>query len=169
MMKKFGLFLWKLLVLIFALMYFLDWGYTYIYAHANPRNKLQYIRKLNHQKFDVVFLGSSRVANHIDSELFDQLSHKKTINLGVQGANLADNLLQLKLLLSKNSVDYLFLQIDNNLEVVTTSNISQAEAIPFIHEQIIEAHTQKFIQKYQVLKFVPFYIYKIIYIKYLFE
>lgn len=161
MMKKFGLFLLKLLVLIFALMYFLDCGYTYVYSNAKPRNNLQYIRQLNHQKFDIVFLGSSRVANHIDSELFDQLSQKKTINLGVQGANLADNLLQLKLLLSKNKVDYLFLQIDANLEIVTTSNISQAEAIPYINEPIIDAHIKQFVTGYNALKYTPFYRYAV--------
>ncbi|MBS1534217.1 MAG: hypothetical protein JST78_04000 [Bacteroidetes bacterium] len=140
-------------------MFVLDSGYTYVYQSAQPRNKLQYIIQLNQQKFDVVFLGSSRVANHIDSELFDQLSHKKSINLGVQGANLVDNLLQLKLFLSKNSTDYLFLQIDDNLEYCKPSNISQAEAMPFLNNPIVSEHSKKFIDEYVYLKYIPFYRY----------
>ena len=103
-MKKFVTYTLSILVLTIGLVYLSDFIYTEVYTHFKPRNKLQYILKTKNENFDIVFIGSSRVANHIDTELFDSISNKKTINLGVEGAGLNDNLLQLKLLINSNHI-----------------------------------------------------------------
>ena len=138
-----------------------DLGDTKIYRDCHPRNKLQYILKLKHQQFDVVFLGSSRVANHIDTKLFSEISNKKSINLGVEGAGINDNLLQLQLLLAQNKVKVLYLQIDTNLETTLPSNISTAEAMPFIANPSIEKHTKIYSDAFIALYYIPFYRYAI--------
>lgn len=147
------------MLLIVVLMVAMDLGYTSIYNNCKPRNKLQYILNLKNEKFDVVFIGSSRVANHIDSELFDKLSNQKTINFGVEGANLNDNLLQLELLLKNNTSRFVFLQIDSNLETTNPSNISTAEAMPFIHNEIINNHSKRYLTNYFAISYIPFYRY----------
>ena len=101
-MKKLIAHFFLLIILVVALMLFFDWIYTYTYTTANPRNKIQYLVQLKAQKYDIIFLGSSRVANHIDPKFFNELSHKKTLNLGIEGAGLNDNLLELKLFLKNN-------------------------------------------------------------------
>ena len=160
-MKKFALHLFCLILLTAVLMVLLDKAYSETYQRSNPRNKLEYILKLKNQQFDVVFLGSSRVANHIDAELFDHLSHKKTINLGVEGAGLNDNLLELKLLLKNNRTRFVFLQVDTNLESITPSNISKAEAMPFLKNETVSKHIKKYDPNFRSLYYIPFYRYAI--------
>ncbi|WP_159023072.1 hypothetical protein [Formosa sp. L2A11] len=161
-MKKFIKYIIFLSILFIGLLYISDYVYTQIYLNSNPRNKLQYILNTTNQNFDIVFIGSSRVANHVDTKLFNSLSNKKTINLGAEGAGLNDNLLQLKLLLSqKNKISNLFLQIDSNFENEKPSNISTSEAMPFFKNKIINKHLQKYFSNYQKLKYIPFYRYAI--------
>ena len=160
-MKKFLLHIFSILALVFLLLFLCDMLYSKIYRDGIPRNKLHYIINLKKESFDVVFLGSSRVANHIDTDLFNKLSHKRTINLGVEGAGLNDNLLQLRLLLAHNQVKTVFLEIDSNLETTEPSNISTAEAMPFIHNPIVLAHTKKYHPNFDYLYYIPFYRYAI--------
>lgn len=152
----------SILILVIALLYFLDFVYTQAYVNANPRNKLQYILKTKNESYDIVFLGSSRVANHINTKLFDSLSNKNTINLGVEGAGLNDNLLQLKLLLANNNISNVFLQIDSNFEYEGPSNIVTSEAMPFLNtNKIINHHVKEYFDNYKNLKYIPFYRYAI--------
>lgn len=160
-MKKFLLHIFSILALVFLLLFLCDMLYSKIYRDGIPRNKLHYIINLKKESFDVVFLGSSRVANHIDTDLFNKLSHKRTINLGVEGANLNDNLLQLRLLLARNQVKTVLLQIDSNLETTESSNISTAEAMPFINNPIVMAHTKKYNPNFEGLCYIPFYRYAV--------
>lgn len=160
-MKKFGLHIVFLLGLVVLLFTICDSVYTSVYRNCQPRNKLEYILQLKNNHFDVVFLGSSRVANHIDSQLFSKLSGKKSINLGVEGAGLNDNLLQLQLLLEHNTVSQVYLQVDTNLESTAASNIATAEAMPFIQNEIVRRHTEKYNSNYQALYHIPFYRYAV--------
>jgi hypothetical protein len=160
-MKKFLQHFFSILLFVFLLILLCDVLYSIIYRDANPRSKLKYILNLKDENFDIVFLGSSRVANHIDTDLFNKLSHNKTINLGVQGAGLNDNMLQLKLLLESNDVKYVFLQIDSNLNSTVPSNISTSEAMPFIGNPIIRSHIKKYYTNFDYLYYIPFYRYAI--------
>lgn len=160
-MSQFIKYLFSLLLLIIGLLYLCDIIYTQTYINSNPRNKLQYILNTEDEVFDVVFLGSSRVANHIDVKLFDSLSHKKNINLGVEGAGLNDNLLQLKLLVDKNHISNIFLQIDFNFERTSPSNISISEAMPFLRNKIIKDHLKNNFINFKKLEYLPFYRYAI--------
>jgi len=160
-MKKYLLHFFSILALVFLLLFLCDILYSKIYGDSIPRNKLHYIINLKKESFDVVFLGSSRVANHIDTDLFNKLSNKRSINLGVEGAGLNDNLLQLRLLLAHNQVKTVFLQIDSNIETIGPSNISTAEAMPFVHNPIVMSHTEKYNPNFDYLYYIPFYRYAI--------
>ena len=160
-MLKFIKYSISIFVLTIALMYICDFLYTQAYLKSNPRNKLQYILKTKRQNFDIAFLGSSRVANHVNTKIFDSLSTKKTINLGVEGAGLNDNLLQLKLLIANNTISNIFLQIDFNFESIQPSNISTSEAMPFINNSIIKEHLKKEFKNFKKLNYIPFYRYAI--------
>lgn len=160
-MKKFLQHFFAIVAFVLLLMLGCDILYSKIYKEANPRGKLQYILRLKNEKIDVAFVGSSRVANHIDTDLFNKLSQKKTINLGVQGAGINDNMLQLKLLLETNKVKYVYLQIDSNLNNVAPSNISTAEAMPFIENPIIKSHTKEYNPNFHRLYYIPFYRYAV--------
>lgn len=160
-MKKFTKHILALLVTLTLLIYISDTIYTYIYMSKNPRNKLQYILNLKKQNYEYLFLGSSRVANHIDTKVIDSLTNKRSINLGVEGASLNDNLLQLKLFMKNNTVSTLFLQLDFNYQSTAPSNIVTSEAMPFIDNKIVYTHVKSYFDNYLLLKHVPFYKYAI--------
>ncbi len=158
-MKKFIIYSLSIITLFIILTYICDFAYTLIYQKSNPRNKLQYILNMNNQNIDVVFLGSSRVANHIDSKVFDSLSGKKTINLGVLGASLNDNLLELKLLVKSNLIKNLILQLDDNYQYTNSTAIVTAGAVPFIRNKIIKEHIKNNLDNFNKLYYLPFYRY----------
>jgi len=160
-MKTFIINTIKLTLLVVALLYVCDIVYTQIYKRANPRNKLQYILKTENQTFDIVFLGSSRVANHVNTKLYDSLSNKKTINMGVLGAGLNDNLLQLKLLANKNKISEVFLQLDDNYQRIGPTSLGTASAMPFIKNKIIGEHLSTYFDNFNYLAHVPFYRYAV--------
>ena len=159
-MKKLIAHFFLLIILVVALMLFFDWIYTYTYTTANPRNKIQYLVQLKAQKYDIIFLGSSRVANHIDPKFFNELSHKKTLNLGIEGAGLNDNLLELKLFLKNNNTRFVFLEIDQNLEVSTPSNFIKAQVAPYVQNEIINRHAKEHYYNSRDVG-IPFYRYAI--------
>lgn len=162
-MKQFFKVIFSISVLIVVLLYSCDLLYTQIYLNSNSRNKLQFILKTKNENLDIVFIGSSRVANHINTKLFDSLSHKRALNLGVEGAGLNDNLLQLKLLVANNNrISNVYLQIDSNFEDEKPSNIGTSEAMPFLNcNNIISEHIKKYFDNFGKLKYIPFYRYAI--------
>lgn len=158
-MNHFFKYILSITLLLISLLYACDFLYTQVYTRSTPRNKLQYILSTTNKHFDVVFVGSSRVANHIDTHLFDSLSAKKTLNIGVEGAGLNDNLLQLKLLISQNKIDNLFLEVDSNFEFNKPSNIATSEAMPFLKNEIVESHVKHNFDNFSKLRWIPFYRY----------
>lgn len=160
-MKKFIQYSISIIILLITLLYISDFAYTLIYKNSNARNKLQYILNIENQDYDIVFLGSSRVANHIDTKVFDSLSNKKTINLGVLGANLNDNLLELKLLVKTNTIKNLALQIDDSYQYTRSTAMVTAGAVPFIRNEIIKDHLKSNLNNFNQIYYLPFYRYAI--------
>lgn len=160
-MKTFIKHIISIIILLIALLYISDFAYTLIYKKSNPRSKLQYILSVEHQEYDIVFLGSSRVANHIDTKVFDSLSNKKTINLGVLGASLNDNLLELKLLVKSNTIKNLVLQIDDSYQYTNSTTMVTAGAVPFIRNEIIKEHLKDNLSNFNQMYYLPFYRYAI--------
>lgn len=118
---------------------------------------------LKDQEIDYVFLGSSRVENHIDTKLVEQLTSKKVLNLGIQGAKLDDNYLLLQLLLQNNiKIGKLFLQVDYIFNTESISTIVSSESLPYIRKnEIIRNHLEKNSPDYQAYYYLPFYRYAV--------
>lgn len=160
-MRRFLYFLAVVIGSVVVLLYAMDYLFTCVYETSQPRNKFQYILTLKPQTIDYVFLGSSRVANHIVTKEVEQLTGKKAINLGMEGAHLEDNLLQLKLLLHRGiGMQKLFLQVDYQFEDKGRSPIALSDAMPFIKHPVIKehlrsTHTPNFEANYHI----PFYRY----------
>ncbi|WAC01952.1 hypothetical protein N7U66_19250 [Lacinutrix neustonica] len=160
-MKNFILHSISILILFILILYVSDFAYTFIYQNSKPRNKLQYILKVENQDYDLVFLGSSRVANHIDTKIFDTLSSRKTINLGVLGASLNDNLLELKLLVHSNRIKNLVLQLDDSYQRTNSTTMVTAGAVPFLRNDIIKEHIKDNLDNFNKLYYLPYYRYAV--------
>jgi hypothetical protein len=160
-MKKFLYTLIGVLSIVILSLYVLDYTYTTVYERSNPRNKFQFILKMKPQTIEYVFLGSSRVANHIATKEVEKITHKKVVNLGMEGAHLDDNLLQLKLLLHNGvEIEKLFLQVDYQFDDKGKSPIALSDAMPFIKNPVIRKHLEETnTPNFEASCYVPFYRY----------
>jgi len=161
-MKKFLLFIGKILILLFLLAFVLDYGYTKVYEMSNPRSKFQYFKSLSNQKIDYVFLGSSRVENSIVSLDIEEKTGKKVLNAGFQAAKMSDIYFLLKLIDSyKIKTDTVFIQIDYIFNIENgNSNVFQYEIMPFIREnKVTKEYYQSNFSDDKWIYYFPFYRY----------
>jgi len=160
-MKKFLLYLFKIVLITLCIMVVFDVLYTYIYSNAIPVNKSQYVLQTKNKTIDYVFLGSSRVENHIVTELIEKQTSKNAINLGEQGAKLSDTYLLLKLLVAnKVSFKKVFIQVDYNFNNENSSVNIVSESLPYIRKNnVIQDHNKNFNSDYLGNFYIPFYRY----------
>ncbi|NJM79320.1 MAG: hypothetical protein HC854_06315 [Flavobacterium sp.] len=76
-MKKFIVFIFKIVAILLVIALSLDVIYTFLYTKVIDTSKFQFIKKQEDTKFNYVFLGSSRVVNHIHPEVIDSITNKK--------------------------------------------------------------------------------------------
>lgn len=132
-MKKFGLHIFFILVITIVCCVVFDSIYTYFFNKGTPRNKVQLVANLKNTNIDFIFLGSSRVDNHIDCDLIEKLTGKSCLNLGLQGSRINDAK-GLALLLKANNVTYqrLFVQVDYIYNYHNYSPAFIAATVPYI-------------------------------------
>ncbi|KAB1067036.1 hypothetical protein F6U93_11480 [Tamlana haliotis] len=147
---------------IITLLYGLDFIYTNVYENSFPRNKTQHILNLEEgEKLDYVFLGSSRVENSIVSREIENITGKRTINLGTQGAKLDDINIFLRLLIEKNvKIEKLFIQVDYIFNHESSSDIVRSQALPYIKtNSVIKEYLKRVDSNYFKNYYLPFYRY----------
>lgn len=137
-MKKFFIHSALILGITFVSMIVLDYVYDVIFHTSNPRNKVQYVTQLKNTHVDYIFLGSSRVENHIDCELFEKITGKSCLNLGLQGGRLKDAATLLQML-QNNNVTYTksVVQVDYLYNFGGYSVPFRGYINPYIHDDII--------------------------------
>ena len=153
------------LIILFILMIILDLIFTQVYFHTNViRNKVQYVFKNKNTQFDYIFLGSSRVEFHINTDLIDSITQKKSLNLGISGQSLPENFLMLKLLKdNKIKAKRIFLQVDeSNLRSTTEKRnlLGASYFMPYIYlNSSIKNHMKIYDANYKYDAYFPFYRY----------
>ncbi|MCF6133016.1 hypothetical protein [Flavobacterium wongokense] len=158
-MKKFVVFIAKLLVIVVLSAVVLDVLYTMIYVNSSKRNKIEYVYNSKGKNFDVVFMGSSRTQNHMMAKLFDEKGIK-AYNFGMSGSKLDETALLLKLMLERNyKIKNIFLDVDLNLNSNSKSEGTKALYMPYLHcSETIRNH-YKTEASYNKLLYIPFYRY----------
>ncbi|MGN7808397.1 hypothetical protein [Flavobacterium sp. 22076] len=158
-MKKFLIYITKIILVIILIAFLLDGLYTYIFMHSNNRGKIEKVFNSKVQKYDVVILGSSRANNHFVAQMFEEKG-LKAFNYGMSGGHLFEASLMLKLMIErKYIIKNVVLEADLNL-----SNDHQAEGIsalflPYIHNsEIIKEHFKEE-NDFAELYYLPFYRY----------
>lgn len=160
-MKKFIKYIIGIILGIIVILVLVDIAYTYVYINAKPRNKTQYILQLKNKKIDYVFLGSSRVDNHIVTKLVEKKTSGTAINLGIQGGKLDVTYLILQLLLENNiQFKKLFIQVDYNFNFDNSSGAFNAETMPYIRcNDLVNKFHKKYNPDYLRCYYIPFYRY----------
>jgi len=159
-MKRIVKYITALIAIFIALAFSLDYLYTSIYKNGNPRNKVSYLLSLQGDSIPYVFIGSSRVDNTIDATIIQNLTGKKALNLGIQGSNIDDYLLMLKLLeKQKIRTEVIFIQVDYVYNMPGKSEILKAYLMPFIDDITISSFLKSRSDDFLSLKNLPFYRY----------
>lgn len=141
-MKKFILYITKLTVAIFAMLFVLNYLFDFLHLNTRyPTNKIQSIGLNKNKHFDYIFLGSSRVLYGINE------SHikKNVFQLGIQGQTFQETVLTLKLLTENNvTADTIFFQLDGDSGIETITTLGSYVFLPFSNKhEVIQDHFYK--------------------------
>ena len=158
-MKKFILFIAKILGLLFLLLCLLDLGFTHVYLKDNKHNKTNFVYNSKQKEYDIVFLGSSRANNHFIPSVFEEKGYK-TYNYGMSGSHLYETALLFELMMErKYKIKTAIIQIDLNLCADEPSPKYLAQFLPFIHDSKTVANYLKSQPDYTLWYYIPFYRY----------
>jgi len=158
-MKQFIVFLLKIAAVLIITMGLLDLLYTTVYLQSAQRSKIDYLYTSKNKKYDVVFLGSSRVNNHFVPKIFNEQGYK-TFNFGITRSRLEESALMLKMMVERNyQIKNLILQVDLNINTNDHSEAIRSLFMPYLHQsQTIRDH-YKSIPEFNELLYIPFYRY----------
>ncbi|WP_264535028.1 hypothetical protein [Flavobacterium sp. N1736] len=158
-MKKFLVYIVKILILTILIAILLDGVYTYIYLQAGNRGKVERIFTSKPQKYDVVILGTSRANNHFVAKMFEDKG-LKTFNYGMSGGHLFETSLLLKLMIERKFlIKNIILEADLSLANDQESEGISAKFLPYIHNSDIIKEHFKTNENFNELYYIPFYRY----------
>ena len=162
-MKRFIYIIFLLLFTIITVAFVVDKVYTNLHFTKYPRNKTAFLVQNKLPKVNYIFLGSSRVENHINVKLIEERTNKTAVNYGVQGGKMEDYELFLDLIIhNKVEHDLIFLQVDYNFNIEKNTNIVSADAVPFINiNEPISDNLSNAIENNHFYKKIPFYRYAV--------
>lgn len=147
------------MVVTFLLAIILDGVFTASFFRAKNRGKIEAVFNSGPQKYDVVFLGSSRANNHFVAQMF-QDKGIKAFNYGMSGGHLFEASLMLKLMIErKYEIKNVILEADLNLANDQPADGIAADYLPFIHSSNIIKEHFKTRENFNELYYIPFYRY----------
>ncbi len=137
----------------------LDGLYTAAYINSSERSKIDYLYNTKDKNYDVVFLGSSRINNHLVPKIFNDNGYK-TFNFGITRSRLEESALMLKMMVERNyKIKNLILQVDININTDDHSEAIRSLFMPYLHwSKTIRDHYRT-IPEYNQLLYIPFYRY----------
>jgi len=158
-MKTFIVFILKIFGLLLITMGLLDLLYTTAYLQSAQRSKIDYLYNSKNKKYDVIFLGSSRVNNHFVPRIFNDKGYK-TFNFGITRSRLDESALILKMMIERHyEIKNLILQVDLNINTNDHSEAIRSLFMPYLHQSQTIRNHYKDIPEYDALLFIPFYRY----------
>ncbi len=162
-MKKFFKYIFLRLIILVITLVLLDVLYTGIYTRKKGiRNKVEFISQKNKKEYDYIFLGSSRVEYHVDTDLINVGSDVRSLNMGVSGQNLSETFLLLQLMWSKGfTASKIFIQLDESdlSPRKEKSFIGASYFMPYIHIKAVDEHLKKYDEDFFIDTKIPFFRY----------
>lgn len=158
-MKKFLIYTITIFITIILIAVVLDVLCTYVFLQSKNRGKVETVFTSKAQKYDVVFLGTSRANNHFVSKIFEDKG-LKTFNYGMSGGHLFETSLLLKLMIERRyEIKNIILEADLSLANDQGSEGIAAKFLPYIHNSdIIKEHFKRD-KNFNELYYIPFYRY----------
>jgi hypothetical protein len=158
-MKNFLIYIGKILIITIMIAVVLDGLYTCVFLQSKNRGKVETIFTSEAQKYDVIFLGTSRANNHFVTKMFEDKG-LKAFNYGMSGGHLFETSLLLKLMIErKYEIKNVILEADLSLANDKESEGISAKFLPYIHNSdIIKEHFKTY-KNFNELYYIPFYRY----------
>ena len=158
-MKPFIVNFSKYLLILCVTMIVLDVIYTAVYVNSSERSKIDYLYNSKDKNYDVIFLGSSRINNHLVPKVFNDQGFK-TFNFGITRSRLEESALMLKMMVERHyKIKNLILQVDININTDDHSEAIRSLFMPYLHlSKTIRDHYST-IPEYNQLLYIPFYRY----------
>lgn len=162
-MKRFFKYIILRIVALVAILFLLDVVFTTIYTKKKGiRNKVEFIFQNEGKTFDYVFLGSSRVEYHVDTDFLNKKNTIESLNLGISGQDLPETFLMLKLLIEqKIKAKKYFIHVDeSDLTKVGKKPFTGASYfMPYIKNNEVKNHFKKYDDDFVLDTKMPFYRY----------
>ncbi|CAA9203664.1 hypothetical protein FLA105534_04844 [Flavobacterium bizetiae] len=158
-MKKFLVYMVKILIIIILIAGVLDVAFTYVFMQSKNRGKIETVFNSKSEKYDVIILGSSRANNHFVSQIFED-EGLKSFNYGMSGGHLFEAALMLKLMVERKYViKNVILEADLNLSSDYNAEGISALFLPYIHNSdVIKKHFESQ-ENFNELYYIPLYRY----------
>jgi hypothetical protein len=111
LIKKVSLLLLILLIVNLVIHLLVVKSLNPIWGNATLVKKIKYLHQ--HHEFNTVFIGSSKIHNQIDPDIFDKVTSYKTIsfNMGCVGLGIPESYLLLDELFENKNIKYVILEI----------------------------------------------------------
>lgn len=143
-MKRFFKHISVIFFIVIITLVVLDQLYTAAFNNGVPRNKVQYATQLKNIHIDYIFLGSSRVENHIDCDVVTKLTGKSCVNLGLQGSKTNDSAAFLQMLKNnKVTYDRILFQLDYAVNYNAYSPSFKSFITPFINSDAVSENIRE--------------------------
>ncbi|WP_298952453.1 hypothetical protein [uncultured Nonlabens sp.] len=140
-MKKVFSYLAIILTLVISSMFILNEIYSYSFRNGIVRNKRQELLLHKNDKFDILFLGSSRTESHVVDSVFENITNLKVINAGMERSTLHDSYAVFySLLKNNNKLSECWIQLDYTHNITKHSANMFAEIVPFLNDETLESH-----------------------------
>ncbi|MFH6994842.1 hypothetical protein [Flavobacterium sp. FlaQc-48] len=158
-MKKFLVYLVKIILMTAVIAFILDGLYTTVYMQSKDRGKIETVVTSKAAKYDVIILGSSRANNHFVAQMF-QDKGLKTFNYGMSAAHLFEASLMLKLMIERKWViKNVIVEADLNLSIEHKSEAISAKFLPYIHNSVTIRNQFEDQEDFKEMNYLPFYRY----------
>jgi hypothetical protein len=158
-MKKFLIYLVKVLIISILVAIVLDALYTGIFMQSKNRGKVETVFTSKAQNYDVVFLGTSRANNHFVAQMFEDKG-LKTFNYGMSGGHLYETSLLLKLMIERKfKIKNIILEADLSLANDQEAEGISAKFLPYIHNSNVIKNHFLSQENFNELYYIPFYRY----------
>ena len=151
-----GVFISGIIILIV-----LDLVYTSVYTNPRyPRSKVAWLYSLSeNESIDYAVFGSSRAHFNLDPKLIKDKTGLRGFNLAFPNSKSFEIKLMVQLFLEKYHVDEIFIQVDDQYEIVNNDPTAIVPFLPYIKDPIVYEAFSETVEDYYYLRYLPFYRY----------
>ncbi len=161
-MRAFIIYIAKWILILLVLAFAFDYIYTKSFTDNKSRSVYQIIRGMKKQKYDYIFLGSSRVKRHINHQLINKQTGLKGLNLGLSAAGPNEVLLYLETFLAnQNSCKNIYIEIGDKWNQEYPDSLASVYELPFVHDTTVYNLFSPYDNNISYKKNIPFYRYAI--------